>query len=233
MQPAIFKLHRFAAAHHHAKRLLYIALEIGYDTAVPIAETFVGRNFLINTEHAFHYAVGVQFVSFVFYVDTEDPKADIVFVEYVFGIKVNGSKLLLKTVDLFYCTHSRPVFFRRRMNIFFLYLGGGTGFIEKISLEEICLKRLQNGKLFGGFNALQTRIDGICLGKLDQVADEAVIIRILLDIRNEAAVDLDFVYIKLLEISEVGISRSEIVDREADTIGLDLFDPLIEVLVLT
>ena len=70
MQPAIFKLYRFAAVYHQAESLLYMFFEIGHDAAAPIVKTFVGRDFLINAEHAFHYAVGVQFVSFIFFVDT-------------------------------------------------------------------------------------------------------------------------------------------------------------------
>lgn len=67
--------------------------------------------------------------------------------------------------------------------------------------------------------------------KFNYIADKSVIIGVLFDFGYEASVNLDFAYIKLFQVTEVGIARTEIVDGKAHAVGLYVLDKIVVMLV--
>ena len=100
------------------------------------------------------------------------------------------------------------------------------GLSNRYPWKKICLKPFQLRKLCYGFHAFAACMDGIALGKFNNIADQTVMIDAALNFSHEAAADFDLIHVQLFQIAQIGVTSAEIVDGKADTINRRFFRPM-------
>ena len=109
-----------------------------------------------------------------------------------------------------------------RVQIEGLQLRHRAGAGEEEALEQLRPQLFQGAQLFFGFDALAAHPDGTAVGQLQHVAQQPVVVGAVLDVADEAAVDLDLIDLHLPESAETGVAGAEVVHRDLDAVFLPL-----------
>lgn len=115
------------------------------------------------------------------------------------------------------------------MEIEILKRFGITGSGKPEPLQQHGMKLLQYRQFLLGLHALTAHPDLTGVGQLQHVAQQAIVIGAVLDVADEASVDLDLINVHLLETAQTGVSGAEIIHRDLDPLPLPLAEDLVEI----
>src|SRR3970282_570423 len=93
--------------------------------------------------------------------------------------------------------------------------------VEEVALNFVACVAAQEFVLLRGFDALGAYGYAELSAHRDDRFGDRLVFRVLRDLANERAVDLQRVYRKLLQLRQRRIARAEIVDRETHARFLD------------